>query len=292
MRTQSNLRIKTSILILLMTAFFFACKKDGSYNGNNVPGHTSIKLFLTDDPSLVFDNLFLDIQKVEVKVEDSAEVENEQGHEAENDASDSHGNSSGGWMSLGINPGVYDILQFRNGLDTLFASGSFQSNLSFKKLRITLGTNNSVVFNGQTFALPVKNDDRFIVIKTEDFNISVSSTDFNLWMDLDAGRSVRKHGNDFEFKPEIRLFTKEKAGSIEGRVSPAAASAVVMAINGTDTLSAKPEAEGEFKFIGLKAGTYSLLVHPTANNYVDAVISNVVVSEKEDTNVGVITLHQ
>ena len=293
MKTHFMSSIKTAILFLLITAFSFSCKKGGSYEHGNSNIPTGIKVFLTDDPSLVFDNVFIDIQKVEVKVEDSTEAENEREHGAEADDSDHRGGSSGGWMALDIRPGVYDILQLRNGLDTLFGSGSFPSNLSFKKVRITLGSNNSVVFQGQPFPLPVNGNDHFLVIKTEDFNLGFnSSTQFNLWIDFDAGRSIRQHGNEFELKPEIRLFTKDNAGGIEGRVLPADAKAVVMATNGTDTLSAKPEAEGEFKFVGLKAGTYSLLVHATANNYLDTVINNIQVTEKEDTNIGTVTLHK
>ena len=52
------------------------------------------------------------------------------------------------------------------------------------------------------------------------------------------------------------------------------------------------EREGEFKIIGLKAGTYKLLVHPTANNYVDATINNIRVNAKEDSKVGTIILHK
>ena len=65
-----------------------------------------------------------------------------------------------------------------------------------------------------------------------------------------------------------------------------------MAINGTDTTSAKPEAEGEFKFIGLKPGTYSLLYHATANNYLDTTINNITVTGKEDVKVATVVLHK
>jgi hypothetical protein len=65
-----------------------------------------------------------------------------------------------------------------------------------------------------------------------------------------------------------------------------------MAINGTDTLTAKPEDSGEFKFLGLKPGSYTLVYHATANNYLDATVNNVVISGKEDVHVALVTLHQ
>ena len=90
----------------------------------------------------------------------------------------------------------------------------------------------------------------------------------------------------------MKAFSKDKTGSLEGRVTPAEARAVVMAINGTDTATAKPEREGEFRIMGLKAGTYQLRVHATAGNYADATLSGIVVRTNEDTKTGTITLHR
>lgn len=294
MKTSVVLRPLAIILILAIALGTSRCKKYLSSDQSKVPpGHTGVRLMLTDDPSLVLDHLFLDIQKVEIKVEDSAERDNEREHQGESDDNDRHGGSGGGWMALDIHPGIYDILAFRNGLDTLLANGSFQTGLAFKKIRIMLGSNNSVVLDGTTFPLPVQAEDRWIVIKTEDFEIDpLGSSDFEIWLDLDAGRSVRRHGHDFEFKPEIRLFSKDKGGSIEGHVLPAAAAPIVIAINGTDSLTAKPDAEGEFKIRGLDAGSWTLWIHATANGYQDSTLTQVRVTGNEDTNVGTIALHQ
>lgn len=294
MKTLQIAGLKSKLIAVMICIFSVACQKNGySPNGNNPAGKSSVNIYLVDDPSLVFDHVFLDISKVEIKVEDSDEAKHESEHQGEVDDSDSKGDASGGWVAVDINPGVYDILQFRNGLDTLFASTSFAATKGLKKVRLTLGANNSVVFNGATFPLLLKGNDNFVVIKIDESLVAVNSGGLtNFWVDIDAGRSIRKHGSDFELKPSVKVFSKEKAGGIEGRVLPADATAVVMAINGSDTASAKPEAEGEFKFIGLKPGTYSLLYHATANNYVDTTINNVTISGKEDVKVTTVTLHQ
>jgi len=91
--------------------------------------------------------------------------------------------------------------------------------------------------------------------------------------------------------PQVRAFRKEKSASIEGRVLPLQAQAMVMAISSTDTATAKPGPEGEFKIDGLKPGTYSLVVHATAGAFVDATLNNIVLGGKEDVRVGTITLH-
>ena len=295
MKTQSFKKMRTlgfviSISLLAATA----CNKDHSYQNGTHPGtpvNTSVRVFLTDDPSLVFDAIFLDIQKVEIKAEDHDQAEHEREHQGEEDDNDHHGDSAGGWISLSITPGVYDILKFRNGLDTLLGTGNFLTANSLHKIRITLGNNNSVVFNGTSFPLLPKDNDNIVIIKlSDDFGVSnTGQLDFSL--DFDAGRSIRMHGNNFELDAQVKAFRREKAGSIEGRVLPFESNPVVMAINGADTSTAKPEREGEFTIVGLKSGTYSVLFHATAGNFKDTTVQNVLVADQEDTHLSAITLH-
>ncbi len=286
--------MRFAVVSLFCCLLSVGCQKNVPItNAANIPGKSSVNIFLTDDQSLVFENVFLNIIKVEVKAEDSLERKHEEENENENDDNDHHGSISGGWMAVDIHPGVYDILKFRNGLDTLFAAGSFSSDKNIKKLRLTLGSNNSVVLNGVTIPLTIKDNDNFVVIKLDENMVQLNNGGLtNLWIDIDAGRSVRQHGNRFELKTSAKIFSKEKAGALEGRVFPKDAKAIIMAINGSDTTSAKPEDEGEFKFIGLKPGTYSLLYHATVNNYKDTTIRNIKVSGKEDAHVVNVTLHK
>jgi hypothetical protein len=284
--------LNSGIMMLGCCLLALSCQKSGVSNNNIPAGQTGLKIFLTDDPALSFDDVFIDIQKLEVKVQDSDEINGDDNDRSGSEDRDNRGDGGDGWMSLPIHPGVYDILHFRNGLDTLFASGTFPSIRSLKKIRLTLGSNNSVVFNGTTSPLIVKNNRNIVVINLGDDEFSLDQGQLQFSLDFDAGRSIRLRGDGFELDPQIRIFSKEKAGSIEGTVLPADAQAVVMAINGTDTSTAKPEREGEFEIVGLKAGTYSLLYHATANNYQDTTINNIVVAGKEDTHVKTVTLHQ
>jgi hypothetical protein len=286
--------ISAVLTLLLAVLFFAACQKAGAGYEQSAVGKASVKIYLTDDPSLVFDAVNIDIQKMEIKVEDSLEEQHEMEHQSEADDDDQNGHTAGGWMPVTIHPGVYNVLNFRNGLDTLFASADFASNRTVRKIRLTLGNQNSVVLNGATLPLSVKGKDNIIVIKLHELEISSAANSVtNFWLDFDAGRSIRMHGNNLELKPEVKAFRKEKAGSIEGRVVPAEANAIVYAMMGADTVaSAKPEREGEFKIVGLKAGSYTLLIDATANNYTDKTITGISVQAKEDAQVGTITLNK
>jgi hypothetical protein len=281
-----------TLTVLFISLFSFACQKEDQGHGNNA-GRSSVNIFLTDDPSLNFDKVLLDIAKVEIKVEDDSEQQHESEHQQGDDDSDHHGETSGGWMSVSIHPGIYDILRFRNGLDTLFGSASFDVTRALRKVRITLGNSNSVEINGVSAPLTIHNNNNIIVLKIDESAVAINSGGLtNFWIDFDAGSSIRLNGNDLELKPNCKVFSKEKSGGIEGIVLPGNAAAIVMAINGTDTLTAKPEDSGEFKFPGLKLGSYTLVYHATANNYLDATINNVVISGKEDVHVALVTLHQ
>ncbi len=288
--------MKTAMKIFTVVAafaslFFLACNKENSTGSS---GNSKLNIYLTDDPSLVFDNVWLDIQKVEIKLEDDSDHNESEHHNGnDDDDNDRHGSTSGGWIAIDIHPGIYDILRFRNGLDTLFGTSSFPSASNIRKLRITLGTSNTVVSGGVTAALTIHDNDNIIVLNIDESPVAINTGGLsNVWIDFDAGRSIRFQHNSFELKPSCKLFSREKTKSIEGVVLPKEAGAVVFAINGTDTASAKPENSGEFKFIGLTAGTYRLLYHATLGNYIDTSINNVVVSGNEDAHVVTVTLHQ
>lgn len=273
--------------------FIFAVACNKSANGPSssaVAGSRSVRIFLTDDPSLAFDNLFLDIQKLEIKVEDSTQQEQESRDREGSDAGDKKGETSGGWMTVPITPGVYDILRFRNGLDTLMANASFAAARSFEKIRLTLGNNNSITVNGTSVPLALDGNDNIVVIKLDNDLLDDHPSSFDISIDFDAGRSLVQHGGRIELKPQTKAFRKSKSGSIEGRVLPLDANPVVMAIHGADTATAKPGHEGEFKIVGLTPGIYSLLVRSMSGIYRDTLISNISV-QKEDVQAGTVTLH-
>ena len=280
-----------TLAVLFITFFSFACQKE--HSGYGTAGKSSVNIFLTDDPSLVFEKVLLDITKVEIKVEDDTDLHHEAEHQQGDDDNDHHGGTSGGWISVDIHPGIYDILRFRNGLDTLFGSVSFETTRSLRKVRITLGNSNSIEINGASIPLTIHDNNNIVVLNIDESAVVINSGGLtNFWIDFDAGSSIRFHGNEFELKPRCKVFSREKSGSIEGIVLPGNAGAVVTAINGADTATAKPENSGEFKFIGLKPGNYTLVYHATTNNYIDTTISNVVINGKEDVHVAAVTLHQ
>jgi Domain of unknown function (DUF4382) len=267
---------------LVLLCFFigvYSCTKDRSaiQQSSQADRPALAKIYLTDHPTPIFDSVFIDIQKLEVKIEDS-------------------NSTNDGWITLTIHPGIYNILRFRNGLDTLFANGALP-NSRLKKIRLTLGTNNSLMKNGQPFPLKVKDDDRQVVANLASTNFDLQGSQVFFWIDFDAGNSIQVdnsgpgNNNGFLLKPHIKIFAKNQSGRIEGKVSPLTADPIVKAIMGSDIATAIPDHEGEFKIVGLETGTYNVIID-AQNGYADTTIANVMVRKGEDTHLPTISLHK
>jgi len=253
-------------MILVVAAFMtvwgaYSCKKDNNNNGSSA----QMNLRLTDDPGN-YDAVYIDIQQIEFKQE--------------------------GQNSITLYPGrrgPYNILSFRNGLDTLLVNASVPPG-KIEQIRLILGSNNYVVDGGVTYPLNTPSAQesgvKLNLHTTMDPNVS-----YDIWLDFDAGKSIVKTGNgSYKLKPAIRAYSVVTNGRIEGYVAPLNAFATVYAVIGTDTSVAIPSrTDGHFVIGGLSEGGYKLIVVPAVPVYASASI-NVNVSFGLVANVGTITL--
>ncbi len=257
---------------VLCALLIAACQKTVTDEGAVPPGKSKLTVYLTDDPSLVFDSIFVDIQLLEVKVE--------------------RANGTEVWDTLPIRTGVYNILKFRNGTDTLFST-AYVSGGEIKKIRLTLGSRNSVMKNGTSFPLLLKNSNRQVIIDIPDID-RIDPANFRIWIDFDGHGSVIKlHNNQFELKPRIHSFNNSKSGRLEGEIKPRAAlPAIVRVIAGTDTLmTVTKNDDGDFKIRGIKTSTVKLIITPS-NGYKDSVVNNVSILPGKETELKDIFVHQ
>lgn len=260
-------------LLGIAAVFFFSCQKEAVDDSGNVQaGSNQFDVMLTDDPSVLFDSIFINIQKVEVKVEDSTGAER--------------------WDQLNIRPGIYNILRFRNGLDTLLATGYVPTG-EVKKIRITIGQGNYAMLNGTSFPLDLHPSDSVLTIDVHGGWDRIGTRRFRIWLDMDGHGSIRLKSNGrFELRLKLSHFCRGNSGEIEGEISPSGAlPALVMAVAGTDTLFAVPEHDGEFKIRGIRTNSATVIIKPS-NGYKDSVINNVPIRVGEDTRLGRIVLHR
>ncbi len=277
-------------LIAIVSLVAVACNKSTSVE--NGPGIQEVNFMLTDGPGS-YDNVFIDIKSLQIVI-DTAKEGSRKRDTCNWDHIGSHRESRRDsglvWTTIPIKAGVYDILKFRNGLDTLFASANVPKG-SVRLVRIEFGTNNSVVKDSVNYPLNLSpNLPNFIVIKLKGHEFEeFASRRYRIWLDFDVSRSIIEVNGRFYLIPVMHTFVEKNTASVAGKVKPRDAKAVITLFNNTDTAYALPNKEGEFKMRGLKDGTYKLFVK-ASNGYRDTTINNVVVVQPKTTSVGVIEL--
>ena len=280
-----------AVLASAIIFFLVACQKETSLS----PGKNSKKLsvYLTDDPCQ-FDSVLIDIRYVEVKVDTSREHGDDDDfgdHDDDGDDDHEHHDDFGFWDTLSITAGIYNVMTLRNGVDALLGTANIPPG-SVRKIRITLGTNNSVVVGGVSKPLNLfPGINNYVYIKLHDEDMDEDDHNMRVWLDFNVCSSVIFYNGQYYLRPFIRPFCNEQMGSIEGRVLPLDAHAFVKAYNSTDSAAAIPGEEGRYKIRGLKEGTYNLLFK-ASNGYKDSLLTNIKVIKGEETKVALITLHK
>jgi hypothetical protein len=286
-----------SILIASAFLLYTSCRKEASGSANN---QQRVRVRLADDPAINFSAVNVDIQRVEVLVmpdscrdrDDSDDHDEHHGNQVEDDDHGDH--HCAVWDTLDIRPGVYNLLNLANGTDTILASG-LTVNGKIQKIRLTLGTQNSVTIDSVSYPLAIWNSNHQVIIKVRGEDVDqVTPGDLQLWLDFDAGRSVvQVSQNHFVLKPYLRTWRPSNSAAIRGRIVPGSARAVVSAISSGDTLIAIPDrGNGQFKIRGLRGSTATVFVNATANGYRDTTITAVSLTAGRETDIGTVQLHQ
>ncbi|SIN86389.1 DUF4382 domain-containing protein [Chitinophaga niabensis] len=293
-----NMFRKVGLPVLLLgtlSVIIYACNKDSSSEPAAIPpGQQRVSLLLTDDPGL-FDKVNIDIRKVEVLIDTCAKDKDDDRWDDRDrcgwweDRRDNDDDCEV-WDSLGIRPGVYDLLQLRNGVDTNLATGTIRKG-RIEKIRITLGTNNSLVKDSISYPLRSVNGQVKLVIKVRHNEWDqISPDNLQLWLDFDVQRSIiQVSRGTFILKPVIHVWTVKQTGAVSGKVLPKDAQSIITVYNNLDSLYAIPGRDGEYKVRGLKPGTYSVFVN-AGNGYRDTTIADVKVERAKETKVPTITV--
>lgn len=291
MKTRNTLSFA---LILAFTLAIFTTACNRSTSAVMPSGQQALSLYLTDGPGL-FDSVLIDIQSIKVLVDTSANTRRNDSTNWDRIGADDHRkDTSFVWEDLGIKAGIYDLLQLRNGVDSLIANATIVKG-AIRLIKITVGTNNSLVKNSVHYPITIPaGAPNYVLIPTrgDEYDEFLPGRS-RLWLDFDVARSIIQTRNGaFYLRPVFHFFTVKATASITGQVTPQRdAQAVLTIYNATDTAYALPNPNGNFTVRGLKDGTYSVFVNST-RPYLDTTITNVVVAAPKETSLGVIKLHQ
>lgn len=166
-----QIRIFT-ILSLGVLLIFIACKKDNST--------TDLKIHLTDNPYNAT-AVNVDIQQVNVNLR----------------------NDSTGWITLDTKAGIYNLLDFQNGIDTVIA-GAIVPSGTVKEIRFVLGSQNSIVIDSVEYPLtiPSGSESGLKIKLSKMLNAGLDS----LVIDFDAALSIYQEGaGDYRLVPVLKI---------------------------------------------------------------------------------------
>lgn len=161
--------------IAFLSVSFYACQKS-----TDASGSSQLKIRMTDAP--------FDAQQVNVDLREVRIVY--------------HQDSS--WTSLQTNAGVYNLLDFQNGLDTLIATGQVPAGSTVKEIRLILGSNNSIMIDSvvSPLTIPSGSETGLKIKLNKKLNRSVE----DVLLDFDANLSIHRTGNgSYMLKPVIKL---------------------------------------------------------------------------------------
>jgi len=228
-----------------------------------------LEVRLTDAPA-DYDSVLIDVRDVQI-------------HTSADD-------STGGWKSLEVNAGVYNLLDFRDGMDTLLATIELPAG-HVSQMRLVLGDENRLLVNGEDHDLDTPSAQQSGLKFNIDADL-VGGILYTLWIDFDAGRSIVKKGNGkYSLKPVIRTFTKAIAGAISGVASPADARPYIIAVMDGDTTGTYAGDDGRFFLKALPGGTYRVLFD-AVDPYADTLIDDVLVSTGAVTEMDTVFFQQ
>ncbi|MBT8259970.1 MAG: DUF4382 domain-containing protein [Bacteroidia bacterium] len=260
------------VAITFLILLSFACNNDSTNNENS---RISVKLM--DDPG-DYDNVFIEVIDVMVKMDEESEEESEE---------------ESSWQSLeAINTGVYDLLDLTGGINVLLVDDFQIPSGELNQLRLVLGENNTIVIDGETFDLKTPSAQQS-GLKINVNQILEPNISYTFLLDFMVDESIVMAGNsdNIILKPVIRATAEANSGAIAGHVLPAGTIIEASIMMGTEVVSSFADENGNFILVGLQAGTYDVVLTPDAQSGLPTVtVENVEVTIGNTTTLDAVTL--
>lgn len=258
--------MKKLIFILSALAIgtsFTSCDSNDDSTSN---GGYSYRVKMTDAPG-PYDEVNIDLQAVIV--------------------TDDNGNST----TLNTTAGMYNLLDYSNGLNVAIANGNLSSD-NIQSIRLVLGNDNNVVLNGTTHALTTLNNEQGGLVINVNQDLSASSQN-EVLLDFDAHNSIIESGSGasttFRLRPVIRTVDSETSGQISGTIAANVLLNNFFMVNATSSTnvdySSSVNSNGQFMISGLPAGTYTLTA-TSRFSFLPTIMTNVNVQAGATTSVG------
>ena len=161
-----------SVIVLFVTGSLSGCNKNND--------RTSLQIHLTDNPYNA-QQVNIDLKQVNINLTDD----------------------SSGWQSVPTIAGVYNLLDFQNGIDTLVASANIPAG-TLKEVRLVLGSDNSIMIDSVKYRMTIPSgSESGLKIK---LNKALHAGNESLVIDFDAALSVHQVDEQhYSLRPVLRI---------------------------------------------------------------------------------------
>ena len=181
MRTiKKSLLFSGLILLSIILTFQIGCKK----SENKGTAQFSLSLESSNVTRATYDEVNIDILKASIHTSTDA-------------------GETSGWIDLPTTTGVYDLLDYDAGNDTIFAFDPFVEVMTVSQIRLILGNANTIVADGVTYDLDTPS------AQTSGLKIQVHTQlqpdlSYKVVLDFDVDKSIVNTGNNkYKLSPVI-----------------------------------------------------------------------------------------
>jgi len=198
-----------------------------------------------------------------------------------------------GWVSIGDGlPKTINLLDLTGGVNLLLADSNVPAG-QLGQIRLLLGTNNTIVKDGETFPLNTPSGQQSGLKLQVNTTLQPDFT-YDFLIDFDVAKSVVVQAGGsgiYNLNPVLRVTTNVNSGAVKGSVLPATVQTLASIQVGETTVSAYTNAEGVFQINGVPAGTYTLTLTPDpASGLAIKTVEGITVVNGQVTNLDPITL--
>ena len=192
MKTRNTLfAIITIVAFSLFTVTQMGCNKDDDNDPQTGTASFKVSMSSSSSARTTYDEINIDIVGVSIHTTtDSA--------------------STTGWFDLQTNLGVYDLLDYAAGNDTLIGFDSLLQVQTVSQIRLLLGDNNTIVVGGETYDLDTPS------AQTSGLKIQVHAEllpehTYKVVLDFDPDKSIKETGNNkYKLTPSIKATVIEQ----------------------------------------------------------------------------------
>lgn len=226
----------TTAIALLSLMTLGSCER--ANDPTSAKGTSQVSFKMIDAPG-DYQEVLVDIKEVNIKVDSN-------------------------WVNVPTTGGVYNLLDYVAGKDTLLSAGTVPSG-NIGQIRLVLGDSNFVMVDSVYHALNTPSGQQSGLKLKANFTL-VPNVDYSFYLDFDAAKSIVKTGNGkYNLKPVLYLIADAQSGSIDGYALPDSVTHHLSAISTTtnDTVTnTYTDTTGYFLLMGLPQDVYDIYVHP------------------------------